>query len=116
MAQQFTQGSITATDNPLDIAISGRGFFQVSDGVSPTQYSRNGQFKVDRDGFVVNNAGYKLLGYTADVGTGAIQPGPGGADPVAHRRRGAAGDAPTSQHAIQPRLAARRSRCRPPRR
>jgi flagellar hook protein FlgE len=75
VAQQFTQGSITATDNPLDIAISGRGFFQVSDGVSPTQYSRNGQFKVDRDGFVVNNAGYKLLGYTADVGTGAIQPG-----------------------------------------
>jgi flagellar hook protein FlgE len=75
VAQQFTQGGITATDNPLDIAISGRGFFQVSDGVSPTQYTRNGQFKVDRDGFVVNNAGYKLLGYSADVATGAIQPG-----------------------------------------
>ncbi len=75
VAQQFTQGSITATDNPLDIAISGRGFFQVSDGVSPTKYSRNGQFKVDRDGFIVNNGGLKLLGYTADQGTGQIQPG-----------------------------------------
>ena len=75
VAQQFTQGSITATDNPMDVAISGRGFFQVSDGVSPTKYSRNGQFKVDRDGFIVNNAGLKLLGYTADAGTGQIQPG-----------------------------------------
>jgi flagellar hook protein FlgE len=75
ISQQFTQGGITATDNPLDIAISGRGFFQVSDGVSPPRFSRNGQFKVDRDGFVVNNAGMKLLGYTADAGTGQIQPG-----------------------------------------
>jgi flagellar hook protein FlgE len=75
VSQQFTQGSITATDNPLDVAISGRGFFQVSDGVSPIKYSRNGQFKVDRDGFIVNNAGLKLLGYTADAGTGQIQPG-----------------------------------------
>ena len=75
VSQQFTQGSITATDNPLDVAISGRGFFQVSDGVSPIKFSRNGQFKVDRDGFIVNNAGLKLLGYTADAGTGQIQPG-----------------------------------------
>lgn len=75
ISQQFTQGSITATDNPLDIAINGRGFFQVSDGVSPTKYSRNGQFKLDRDGYVVNNAGLKLLGYEADLGTGQIKPG-----------------------------------------
>ncbi|MBN8489642.1 MAG: flagellar hook protein FlgE [Burkholderiales bacterium] len=75
ISQQFTQGSITATDNPLDIAINGRGFFQVSDGVSPTKYSRNGQFKVDREGYIVNNGGLKLLGYEADLGTGQIQPG-----------------------------------------
>lgn len=75
VAQQFTQGSITATDNPLDIAINGRGFFQVTDGVSPTKYTRNGQFKLDREGFIVNNGGMKLLGYTADTGTGQIQPG-----------------------------------------
>jgi flagellar hook protein FlgE len=75
ISQQFTQGSITATDNPLDIAINGRGFFQVSDGVSPTKYSRNGQFKLDREGYIVNNAGLKLLGYEADLGTGQIKPG-----------------------------------------
>ena len=75
ISQQFTQGSITSTDNPLDIAINGRGFFQVSDGASPTKYSRNGQFKVDRDGYIVNNAGLKLLGYEADPGTGQIQAG-----------------------------------------
>ena len=75
ISQQFTQGSITATDNPLDIAINGRGFFQVSDGVSPTKFSRNGQFKLDREGYIVNNAGLKLLGYEADLGTGQIKPG-----------------------------------------
>jgi len=75
ISQQFTQGGITATENPLDIAINGRGFFQVSDGVSPTKYSRNGQFKLDRDGFIVNNGGLKLLGYAADIGTGQIKPG-----------------------------------------
>jgi len=74
VSQQFTQGNITSTDNPMDLAINGSGFFQVTDGVSPPQYSRNGQFKIDRDGFIVNNAGLQLMGYPAD-GTGTIQPG-----------------------------------------
>lgn len=75
ISQQFTQGSVTATDNPLDIAVNGRGFFQVSDGVSPTKYTRNGQFKLDRDGYIINNSGLKLLGYEADLATGQIKPG-----------------------------------------
>jgi flagellar hook protein FlgE len=74
VSQQFSQGNITTTDNPLDLAINGAGFFQVTDGKSPTQYSRNGQFKVDRDGFIVNNQHQKLMGYLAD-GSGVIQPG-----------------------------------------
>jgi len=74
VSQQFTQGNISTTENPMDLAINGAGFFQVSDGLNPTLYSRNGQFKIDRQGFVVNNAGLKLLGYPAD-GTGQIQPG-----------------------------------------
>jgi flagellar hook protein FlgE len=74
VSQQFTQGNITSTDNPMDLAINGSGFFQVTDGVSPPQYSRNGQFKIDRNGFIVNNAGLQLMGYPAD-GTGTIQPG-----------------------------------------
>ena len=74
VAQQFTQGNITTTDNPMDLAINGSGFFQVSDGKNPTMYARNGQFKIDREGFIVNNSGYKLLGYPAD-GQGVIVPG-----------------------------------------
>lgn len=74
VAQQFTQGNITTTDNPMDLAINGAGFFQVTDGVNPRLYSRNGQFKLDRAGFIVNNDQLKLLGYPAD-GTGVIQPG-----------------------------------------
>jgi flagellar hook protein FlgE len=74
VAQQFTQGNITTTGNSMDVAINGSGFFQLTDGVSPPAYSRNGQFKVDRDGFIVNNQGLELMGYPAD-GTGTIQPG-----------------------------------------
>jgi flagellar hook protein FlgE len=74
VAQQFTQGNISTTASPLDLAINGPGFFQVTDGVNPTLYTRNGQFKINRDGQIVNNDGLKLLGYPAD-GTGVIQPG-----------------------------------------
>ncbi len=74
VAQQFTQGNVTTTDNPMDLAINGGGFFQVSDGKNPTMYTRNGQFKLDSSGFIVNNDGLKLLGYAAN-GQGVIQPG-----------------------------------------
>ncbi|MEF7613682.1 flagellar hook protein FlgE [Aquincola sp. MAHUQ-54] len=74
VAQQFTQGNITTTDNGMDISINGGGFFQVTDGKNPTMYTRNGQFKVDREGYIVNNDKLNLLGYPAD-GAGVIQPG-----------------------------------------
>ena len=74
VAQQFTQGNITTTDSPMDLAINGGGFFQLSDGKNPVVYSRNGQFKLSREGYIVNNDQLKLLGYPAD-GTGVIQPG-----------------------------------------
>lgn len=74
VSQQFTQGNITATDNPLDMAINGSGFFQMKDASGETLYTRNGQFKVDKSGFVVNNEGQRLMGYPAD-GQGVIQPG-----------------------------------------
>ena len=93
VAQQFTQGNVSTTDNPMDLAINGAGFFQVSDGKSPVAYTRNGQFKMDREGYIVNNAQQKLLGYMAD-GNGVIQPGravplqlpTGGIDPSASTR------------------------------
>ena len=74
VAQQFTQGNITTTENPLDLAISGNGFFQLSDTLTPVTYTRNGQFKVDRDGYIVSNGGRKLMGYAADA-SGVIQTG-----------------------------------------
>ena len=74
IAQQFTQGSISSTGNATDLALSGPGFFQVTDGNNPTQYTRNGQFKMDKDGYIVNNQGLKLLGYPANA-AGLIQSG-----------------------------------------
>lgn len=74
VAQQFTQGNITATGNPLDLAINGGGFFELADGRNSAVYSRNGQFKVDANGFIVNNANLKLQGYSADA-TGTVIPG-----------------------------------------
>ena len=74
VAQQFTQGNILTTENPMDLALNGAGFFQVTDGNSPVTYTRNGQFKLDRDGFIINNQLQKLLGYPAS-GNGIIQPG-----------------------------------------
>jgi flagellar hook protein FlgE len=74
VAQQFTQGNVSTTENPMDLAINGAGFFQVSDGRSPVTYTRNGQFKVDRDGYIVNNGQERLMGYAADA-NGVIQPG-----------------------------------------
>jgi flagellar hook protein FlgE len=74
VSQQFTQGNITSTENPMDLAINGAGFFQITDGKSPITFTRNGQFKVEREGYIVNNAGQRLMGYAADD-QGVIQPG-----------------------------------------
>ncbi len=77
VAQQFTQGTITATDNPLDVAINGNGFFEVKSPAGAVSYTRNGQFKADSDGFIVNDQGQQLMGYPADA-TGTIIPGAAG--------------------------------------
>ncbi|MEW6591925.1 MAG: flagellar hook-basal body complex protein, partial [Pseudomonadota bacterium] len=66
VAQQFTQGNITSTNNPLDVAINGGGFFRMDNNGEVT-YQRNGQFQLDRLGFIVNANGARLTGYTADA-------------------------------------------------
>lgn len=74
VSQQFTQGNIGFTDNNLDLAISGQGFFRLDDN-GVTVFTRAGQFGVDRDGYVVNSAGQVLTAYGADATgniTGAI--------------------------------------------
>jgi flagellar hook protein FlgE len=77
VAQQFTQGNITGTNNPLDIAINGAGFFRMSTNGAIT-FSRNGQFQMDKNGGLVNSQGAQLTGYVADsngvLSTGAAVP------------------------------------------
>ncbi len=73
IAQQFTQGDISTTQNPMDMAINGRGFFRTSLN-GAVQYTRNGQFRMDKDGFIVNAQGANLTGYSADS-AGKIQGG-----------------------------------------
>jgi len=88
--QSFVQGNISFTDNTLDLAVNGEGFFILS-GESGISYSRAGAFGTDRDGFVVNSDGERLQGFApSDAGhatgggpltdlrvtTGEIQPRP----------------------------------------
>lgn len=70
--QQFTQGNVTTTNNPLDIAIKGDGFFRMDTNGS-INYSRNGQFHLDKNGFIVNDQSAKLTGYPVDA-SGNIVP------------------------------------------
>jgi flagellar hook protein FlgE len=62
VAQQFSQGSINFTNNSLDLAISGSGFFTLSNG-GALSYSRAGAFQTDATGHVVNAQGARLQVY-----------------------------------------------------
>jgi flagellar hook protein FlgE len=65
VSQQFTQGNVTFTDNGMDLAISGQGFFVLDDNGAQL-YSRDGAFGLDREGFIVNAGNQRLKGFTAD--------------------------------------------------
>jgi flagellar hook protein FlgE len=60
ISQQFNQGNINYTQNALDLAINGNGFFVTSNG-GDIGYTRAGYFGTDRDGYIVNNFGYAYL-------------------------------------------------------
>lgn len=93
VAQTFTQGNLTTTNNPLDLALNGGGFYRMSDqtGVSAgsVAYTRNGQFLLDKDGYVVNAQGLYLTGLQAVDGVindgqpGAIRMDSSRSDPSA---------------------------------
>lgn len=59
VAQQFAQGNVEFTNNNLDLAINGEGFFILNDNGSRV-YTRAGAFSVDREGYVVNSSGQAL--------------------------------------------------------
>jgi flagellar hook protein FlgE len=65
VAQQFDQGTISFTNNSLDLAIDGNGFFVMSDG-GARSYTRAGSFAVDGDGFIVSGSGSRVQGFTAN--------------------------------------------------
>jgi len=67
VAQLFTQGNIKITGNNLDMAINGDGFFKVTLTDGSTAYTRNGEFKLDKDGYIVTNNGARLQGYETDT-------------------------------------------------
>ncbi|MDH4165725.1 MAG: flagellar basal-body rod protein FlgG [Gammaproteobacteria bacterium] len=56
----FTQGSLEQTGNPLDLAITGRGFFQILLPDGSLAYTRDGGFQMNKDGELVNSSGYQL--------------------------------------------------------
>ncbi len=65
VSQQFSQGSLAFTQNALDLAITGNGFFATVPEITSRDFSftRAGQFKLDSDNFVVNSTGDNLLGF-----------------------------------------------------
>ncbi len=65
ITQDFSAGTINATGRELDMAIDGAGFFVIEDqtGKYPQLYTRNGSFKVDKDGFLTTQNGNRVLGY-----------------------------------------------------
>ena len=67
IVQQFSQGNITSTNNPLDLSINGGGFYRMSSSGAVT-YSRNGQFHLDKDGYIVDDRARRLTGYLAQNG------------------------------------------------
>lgn len=69
VAQQFNQGNLAFTNNNLDIAISGQGFFSLAADPSaskPTLFSRAGEFKMDNEGFIVDNQSNYLMTFAAN--------------------------------------------------
>jgi len=75
----FTQGTIQQTGNPLDLAINGGGMFEVNgnhNGMTGSFYTRDGQFQLDNQGYIVNGQGLRLQGYTISS-AGVRSPAPG---------------------------------------
>jgi len=59
-AKQFTQGNLNNTGNALDVAINGRGFFEVLMPDGSTAYTRDGSFQINSQGELVTNEGYPV--------------------------------------------------------
>jgi flagellar hook protein FlgE len=69
VSQQFSQGSLSFTNNALDLAITGTGFFATIPDATSRDFSftRAGNFKLDNNNFVVNSTGDNLLGFPVNT-------------------------------------------------
>lgn len=67
IAQDFSAGTIEFTNNNLDLAINGSGFFQLNDGQGGVTYTRAGAFELDKEGNIVSKTGKFLQGYGLDA-------------------------------------------------
>ncbi|QJA06807.1 flagellar hook-basal body complex protein [Thermosulfurimonas marina] len=70
----FGQGSFESTASPTDLAIAGNGFFMVKEPGSTGNifYTRDGQFTVDKNGYLINPSGFRVQGWQIDENTGDI--------------------------------------------
>jgi flagellar hook protein FlgE len=62
VSQIFSEGAVTQTGNPLDVAINGNGFFQVKTSTG-IEYTRDGSLQLNSSGFLTNDSGALLMGY-----------------------------------------------------
>ena len=65
----FTQGSFKSTDNQTDFAIDGRGFFVARNVNGQDVYTRDGNFKVNQQGYLITNDGCEVMGINNTTGT-----------------------------------------------
>ena len=78
----MTGGAVQTTGNPYDVAIQGEGFFQIGEGapapaapaITPTAYTRAGNFSISSEGFLTTQGGQYVLGYAVDAAGNAAAP------------------------------------------
>ncbi|MEA3286022.1 MAG: flagellar hook-basal body protein [Candidatus Marinimicrobia bacterium] len=85
VATDFAQGDLSQTNNPLDLAISGEGYFTIDDG-DQFVYTRDGHFTKGADGFLRTSSGQAVMGQAGWIDLGL------GADTVGEVRIGMKGD------------------------
>jgi flagellar basal-body rod protein FlgF len=94
-ARDLRQGPISKTNNPLDLAISGQGYFAVQTPLG-ARYTRNGHFQLDSQGEIVTTDGYQLIGAS---GQPIVVPQGGGGVTIAPDGTVSAGQPGTTQQA-----------------
>ena len=65
ITQQFSQGNLTTSNNPLDVSINGGGFYRMTTVAGAATFTRNGQMHLDKNGYIVNDSSLRLNGVLA---------------------------------------------------